>query len=1510
MRFTSISNQDRIYTLTKIDASLEKNTAYIFIGESLKTNFNRYFEDNDFLFNKFSAVYILPRVKLQGKLYTTNVSELETTFEDKFSVNLKSMLHLTGTKTPIVDLTNIAQILNKLSISQQEKNLQSSIETIIDFLKRKDFTNIKLFYIIDSSLKKTFPRRFINFLSNLPIKDIEIIAKQEEKLKILKITNSESSIKKNKSLFLTMTKYKTEVLKDEKLKSFDKYIDSVSIAEKEIIERGINKDVIDAAELRNYKPTEAIARISTVALSDSNSSKQLKTFDETKFEKLMTKRLEKGSTILKDGIEKNTKVEKLNKVATKVEAFLPDTSKVNDINKSYNKNIKQVDIQNVFNTFEDDPDYPMILTDVKVEDSSTDTTLKETYVARYLNKDGKIVKLTVDLPKLADDGKTYFIDGTKYFMVNQLVTKPITKVAADRAALTTNFNKTFVYRFNNTGKYSKISKVNDILKKTQNILSKDNISLNEYFDSETDSLFEALERAEISKDFYFSRNFEDIFNLVSKAGSRKKIDEYKLKYCGRNGNEYLFIDKIGIVHEVTNLKDIDENAISTNKTLINYIIDETNMKPIIKTYARMNVIGKKIPLILFLMSSFSVKEIFKAANIKFSLVESKVRMAQSQTRRILNLSDSKVIVEVDTMSKELLFNYLNLMSINGKLKNISTKEFFSKNNHTVLRNDLEPQIIENLGYYARDIIDPITKNILEKDLLPTDILNIMIYITDLISNNRYKQNNDFNNFRVRNEETIPAMLYKTIAQNHSAFVKTYKRSRFRDQLKPSIPKEKIIKEFVTVLPNVSTYSSGNATQELEEAHKVSYSGFLGINSQDSISFDMRKPHESHKGIVDISSLIDNSSSGATKFLSVGTKLNDVRGMIDVKKEEVEATLKNNPGNLVGVTNNIEPFNIYADPMRTSLTKSQAMHLFPSPSSISKPLVRTGSEEVLKGFMGENFIRKATSSGVVTEVNDNFITVKDSKGKLTNYKIGTITRRNGGAGFTLSHEFVVKNNIKVGSKVKKDDILAESSAIFKDGVLSNQGKLTLVTLTPDVRLLEDAGLMSEGYAKSISLPYVKEQMIDVLNIHKLLSFKKIGDEVHAEENLITYEENVEEIASKNTSMDNYDFGDLFDDQSVFGVTSNVTGKIINMTVIYNKKDEDLTEVEKKLISYMKSKDKQNSNIMEKNLRKDKPGFILGRRIQDVVTIVYEIEKSLKHQSGNKITLQMTKAVVQVVPDDEMLVSDTYGTIDVRISSFSFITRFSIISATMAIFSNTIMKVSQDRLPKMEIKKARLYVYELVKVFAENEEKNFATKYLNTFKKMTDAEFKNFINKDFHIIVRVFKEPSINSMKSFAKDHDIVLEEKLKVFDKDIGKYVYMKEPSIVGYAMIKSLVQTANKNTISSFDVDNTNLDTGTITNTSKVAQFGLTESINSFALGIEESLLPEINSIRGDNSEARTDMINQIITNGEYDPDTISSKGSGQVSNLVSVYLESAGYDTTIVPKTTVTVGNRSMDVR
>ena len=235
------------------------------------------------------------------------------------------------------------------------------------------------------------------------------------------------------------------------------------------------------------------------------------------------------------------------------------------------------DIKNVLNSLGNHPVYPLILESVEHEDVKTTTDYTRIVKATFKDNKGKTVPMEIHTPLLMENNMTYIVDGSRYILYNQLVAKPILKVKPDTVAVTTNFNKWFIYRFGESNTHSKFNK---IIRCIDNLPKDSGISI---VSNENEKLrFSTFELDVISE--RFPKIIFDDSNTVITLRQDKYFDGLHSKFVSRQPkfkDDYITIGSKGdnitlLIDKVTMVYTYNEKSndlVSTNKILTDFLID-------------------------------------------------------------------------------------------------------------------------------------------------------------------------------------------------------------------------------------------------------------------------------------------------------------------------------------------------------------------------------------------------------------------------------------------------------------------------------------------------------------------------------------------------------------------------------------------------------------------------------------------------------------------------------------------------------------------------------------------------------------------------------------------------------------------------------------------------------------------------------------------------------------------------------------------------------------------------
>jgi hypothetical protein len=203
------------------------------------------------------------------------------------------------------------------------------------------------------------------------------------------------------------------------------------------------------------------------------------------------------------------------------------------------------------------------------------------------------------------------------------------------------------------------------------------------------------------------------------------------------------------------------------------------------------------------------------------------------------------------------------------------------------------------------------------------------------------------------------------------------------------------------------------------------------------------------------------------------------------------------------------------------------------------------------------------------------------------------------------------------------------------------------------------------------------------------------------------------------------------------------------------------------------------------------------------------------------------------------------------------------------------------------------------------KTNTTKYKLFFQDMTDAQFDSFFKKFFasdneYLVLDVVDYERDLKMQDIEKAAKIVGSElydyvalPYRNMDKEHPVITKFKVP--VGYAPIKRVQQMVAKKNTSSIDISQRSATTGQVTGKDKNARDNDTECFALVTLGATETL-KEFQGPRADDLVMKTEMYNQIATNGYVDLNKLTNKVENKTTlNTIDTYLTCMGIKSDLV---------------
>lgn len=797
-------------------------------------------------------------------------------------------------------------------------------------------------------------------------------------------------------------------------------------------------------------------------------------------------------------------------------------------NKSYVETMMEKDIMNVFLSL-NDKSLPVYVRKVTKEDTSTAMDLKYTYHVELEGADRVRHSFTIDIPRVFDNN--YFVlGGNRKQFVNQMFPKPVVKTSPDELYICTNYMKIFMERYgdvvspkivifkkviNNNPKLFKVRRGNAV---NLNTGRKSSI---EFDTLAKDYLFIEIRGTGVG--LYFDHSFFDKKIEEKEINASIKEDYVYVLYDGRKGTKKelraipVNIDKdadgVSMEDDIANWDNpVNGNMTSIVDIFIYYYYQITGKNfwdlanPSDKggkrfMYTRCTIMKKNIPTILLLSYYEGLTTVMNKAAIPYRFTDKRPKLTHDEG--MVQFSNGYLVYKREPTKNALLMNGLTVCDT----KNYTYEEFDNKPVYLDIFDALYKSRIlaPALDSFYDNMIDPISKEVLEDMHYPTDFVTLMIHASNLLSDNAHTNELSQENYRIRGMEQVAAYLYKIVASAYSKYKQT---AMNKTPVKISVPKNELIKT-ITTSNNVEDYSTINPITEKEKLRGISFKGPTGINVERAYTPERRCMDDTMKGLIGITTSPD-AMVGVNRELTIEPKVINSRGYVDVKKTDDEI----NDQGMFTYAEQLTPMMVtHDDAIRASMGTKQSKHVIPV-KDMSPVLISTGTEKMLPYTASKDFAIQAKDDGKVVEVNKEtnmmVVTYKDGTSEAIN--LNPVVVKNSAGGFFLSNQLT--SDLKVGNRFKKMDILASDKTFFSkhyDGVKFNLGTLCKVACMSSFATFEDSKLITQSLSERMATEMIMKKNV-ILGQYATVSYiAHKGQEIHVGDNLIVYEQSTNEEA---------------------------------------------------------------------------------------------------------------------------------------------------------------------------------------------------------------------------------------------------------------------------------------------------------------------------------------------------------------------------------------------------------------
>jgi len=615
---------------------------------------------------------------------------------------------------------------------------------------------------------------------------------------------------------------------------FEKRLNQVAKEPTVLVEKEETEEVIP---LKQYTPEEATKLLVTKKPEDvvneyletAISAKTHTSAEIRSIRKLLdTRKILKDpyneKEFLNDALLTKPKDLVLTKDNTKItvsSSFVKDEFKTNVIgnfDKKYINGMLQKDILDCVANLEQGD---VIIKDYTVEDVQTSTDRYETHKLTLKPVNGKESTVYFRIPKIDSEGRI-LVSGNMYTLRKTRTDHPLRKISPIRVAVTSNYGKMFIGRTER--------KTNDPDSYITNFIQQDYLNegnvvkklipgkkiLNKV---KTPNIYNVLARSfsEIhTTDLTLLTNPKTVSNHITEEVSLA-IEKKGYVFCGYTKNKEVVV--VGYDNVFYNYsKDLE--PIGTIEDILGIEPDKVP-----KPFSTVKVLGDDIPLGVVLSYHLGLSGLLAVTDTKYQVLPPRQQYKPTRNQLVLRFEDYKLVIDTDTIEKQLLFN--GFLFFKDFTKRYPLSSF---DDTAIYLNLIEFRgsgliHLKELDSLRKRFIDPITRDVLQELNEPTEYLKVLMKANYMLSDYNHPDINDPNYSRIRGFDRVPGLMYRALCESLREY-----NLKGRTGSKVAIDPYKVW-NYITQDSTVKTSEELNPILNLKESEAVTFTGLDGLNKE-------------------------------------------------------------------------------------------------------------------------------------------------------------------------------------------------------------------------------------------------------------------------------------------------------------------------------------------------------------------------------------------------------------------------------------------------------------------------------------------------------------------------------------------------------------------------------------------------------------------------------------------------------------------------------------------------------
>lgn len=813
------------------------------------------------------------------------------------------------------------------------------------------------------------------------------------------------------------------------------------------------------------------------------------------------------------------------------------TSKLKAMQRTYNSKVLPKDIMNAVIASQAAGAAVVNYTIETVEDLSDHYQIHKVTLKPVR---GKASPVYFKIPVIDEEGR-FRSRGVEYRMRLQRTDLPLRKVNPFKVALTSYYNKTFVFRsplaVNNYDEWlharirAKALDADD--KSVTNVmyaeLVQDEFKLPRSY-SMMGKAFQGFTTGDIDLYFRYSDRAKWFLNKYNIDVA--KYETNGMTVCGAMNGYPVVMDTNSQMYLV------DSAELEPIGTIVDLTGIDTLVAPL--EAALVNISNKDVPLGFVLAFYGGLSKLLNTLNVTYTRHPRSERIALASDEYAITFQDERLVFNRGDYKAMLLM--AGFHQYKNSLLQFSIHDFDQRDVYYRLFEDkgMNARYIRKIEGLFKSWVDPITRELLRDMGEPTEFEPLLYRATELLMTDWSPSEVDGAYMRYRGYERMAGTIYSELTKAIETF-----RNRHTEVQVMMDPHE--VWRRIAQDPSVGTIEDANPVAQIREQEAITYRGDGGRGGQSMVA-RTRVFTKADLGILS-ESTVDSGDVGVVAYLAPDANFENMRYIGRPFDKETEAQSKvMSTCALLGVATSND------DSKRVAFVSIQQQQGICSDGNTVTPL-RTGGEVFVGQRVSKIFCGTAQQDGKVKSISEDGVIVVYADGTEEGFPLGI--HHGSAAGKFIPHTLI--SNLKEGESFIKGDTISYNSKYFvpdrlvKGQVLYKGATMVAVAFSDNLDTLEDGSSISEEVARQLNTQTTKVKDIVVRFDQQLHEMVQVGDKVDLETILCI----IEDPEVGGSSLFDESAKDMLRRMAAFSPTSGVVGNISKIETFYHGNIEDMS-----------------------------------------------------------------------------------------------------------------------------------------------------------------------------------------------------------------------------------------------------------------------------------------------------------------------------------------------------------------